>query len=198
MKLSERIKECRLHSDLTQEQVAEALNVSRQAVTKWENGQSAPSTENLFRLAQLFGTTVDLILEDANDRKTEQDNSFFAKLHNKHLWISICAGFALLLIVTPYRQSVYIPVVFNFICVVLDIWSVFTFGMLLYKQLSRQSIGDDMGMYCGLLFIGGIGHGIFAMMFWGCWLCLGLTVFSFIWLLMKKWKENLKNKEKST
>lgn len=38
------------------------MDVSRQAVTKWESGQSAPSTENLFRLAELFGTTVDLLL----------------------------------------------------------------------------------------------------------------------------------------
>ena len=62
MQLNERIKACRQRCGLTQEQVAEALDVSRQAVTKWENGQSSPSTDNLFRLAALFGTTVDLIL----------------------------------------------------------------------------------------------------------------------------------------
>ena len=62
MSLGERIKACRQQAGLSQENVAEAVGVSRQAVTKWETGQSAPSTENLFRLAELFGTTADLLL----------------------------------------------------------------------------------------------------------------------------------------
>ena len=65
MKLSERIKENRIRCGLSQEKLAEKMDVSRQAVTKWENGQSAPSTENLFRLADIFGTTVDLLLPKA-------------------------------------------------------------------------------------------------------------------------------------
>lgn len=62
MKLSERIKENRIRCGLSQEKLAELMDVSRQAVTKWEQGRSAPSTENLFRLADIFGTTVDLLL----------------------------------------------------------------------------------------------------------------------------------------
>ncbi len=62
MTLGERIKQCRQQSGLSQEKVAELVGVSRQAVTKWETGQSAPSTENLLRLAKLFGTTADLLI----------------------------------------------------------------------------------------------------------------------------------------
>ncbi len=62
MTLGERIKMCRQGAKLSQEKVAELVGVSRQAVTKWEAGQSAPSTENLFRLAEVFGTTVDFLL----------------------------------------------------------------------------------------------------------------------------------------
>lgn len=69
MTLGERIKEQRKRCGLSQEKVAELVGVSRQAVTKWESGQSAPSTENLFRLAEIFGTTVDLLL-DADARET--------------------------------------------------------------------------------------------------------------------------------
>ena len=60
--LGQRIKEHRRRAGLSQEALARRMDVSRQAVTKWESGQSAPSTENLFRLAELFGTTVDLLL----------------------------------------------------------------------------------------------------------------------------------------
>ena len=72
MELCERIKACRQHAGLTQEQVAEAMDVSRQAVTKWENGKSAPSTENLFKLAELFGTTVDMLLTEGEKPKYEK------------------------------------------------------------------------------------------------------------------------------
>ena len=62
MQLSERIKHLRTEKGLSQERLSEAVGVSRQAVAKWESGVSAPSTENLFRLAEVFGTSVDLIL----------------------------------------------------------------------------------------------------------------------------------------
>lgn len=64
MTLPERIRECRLNAGMSQEQLAEMMNVSRQAVTKWESGASSPSTENLFKLAEIFGTTVDLLINE--------------------------------------------------------------------------------------------------------------------------------------
>lgn len=61
MTLGERIRQSRLEARLSQEKVAELVGVSRQAVTKWETNQSAPSTDNLFRLAEILGTTVDFL-----------------------------------------------------------------------------------------------------------------------------------------
>ncbi|GEM_PF-3133905 len=75
MSLGERIKEQRKKSGLSQERVAELVGVSRQSVTKWESGQSAPSTENLFKLAEIFGTTVDMLLDipdEKNSQSTDQ------------------------------------------------------------------------------------------------------------------------------
>lgn len=65
----ERIKECRQNSGMSQEKVAELVGVSRQAVTKWETNQSAPNTENLFKLADIFGTTVDFLLSDNKEQE---------------------------------------------------------------------------------------------------------------------------------
>lgn len=70
MALGERIKTCRQNAGMSQEKVAELLGVSRQAVTKWEVNQSAPNTENLFKLAEIFGTTVDMLL-DSNDNSKQ-------------------------------------------------------------------------------------------------------------------------------
>ncbi|MBQ7087809.1 MAG: helix-turn-helix transcriptional regulator [Clostridia bacterium] len=61
MTLGERIKEQRTKAKMSQEKLAELVGVSRQAVTKWEAGQSSPSTENLFRIAEVLGTTVDIL-----------------------------------------------------------------------------------------------------------------------------------------
>ena len=67
MTLGERIKQCRQDAAMSQEKLAELLGVSRQAVTKWEADQSLPSTENLFRLADLFHTTVDSLVHPERD-----------------------------------------------------------------------------------------------------------------------------------
>ena len=53
--LGEVLKEYRQQSGMTQEYVAEALGVSRQAVSKWETGVAEPSTSNLLALAKLYG-----------------------------------------------------------------------------------------------------------------------------------------------
>ncbi len=62
MSLGTRIRDARQRRGLSQEKVAELVGVSRQAVAKWESGQSAPSTENLLRLAEVLGTTADLLM----------------------------------------------------------------------------------------------------------------------------------------
>lgn len=67
--IGERIKFCRQNAGMSQEKVAGLVGVSRQAVTKWESNQSAPNTENLFKLAEIFGTTVDMLL-NTNDVST--------------------------------------------------------------------------------------------------------------------------------
>ena len=75
MALSDRIKSCRQNAGLSQEKMAELVGVSRQAVTKWETGQTSPSTENLFRLAEILGTSVDFLLaeeEKASPTPAEQ------------------------------------------------------------------------------------------------------------------------------
>ena len=63
MTLGERIREQRKARGMSQEMVAGHLGVSRQAVAKWENGQSAPSAENLHRLAELLDTTAGGLLD---------------------------------------------------------------------------------------------------------------------------------------
>ena len=60
--LGEILKAHRAACKMTQEFVAEALGVSRQAVSKWESGASDPSTANLIAIAKLYGVSAEEIL----------------------------------------------------------------------------------------------------------------------------------------
>ena len=61
--LAEKLRDHRVRCKMTQEFVAEAVGVSRQAVSKWENGASDPSTANLIALAKLYGVSTEELLE---------------------------------------------------------------------------------------------------------------------------------------
>lgn len=65
--LSEALREQRTRCKMTQEFVAEHLGVSRQAVSKWENGTSDPSTANLLALAKLFGISAEELLKQVQE-----------------------------------------------------------------------------------------------------------------------------------
>ena len=62
--LGEALKEHRIRCKMTQEFVAEHLGVSRQSVSKWENGTSDPSTGNLLALAKLYGISAEELLKE--------------------------------------------------------------------------------------------------------------------------------------
>lgn len=66
--LSEKLYKLRKKSGLSQEQLAEQLNVSRQAISKWEQGTAVPESEKLISISNYFGVTVDYLLkEDTED-----------------------------------------------------------------------------------------------------------------------------------
>ena len=64
MILADKITEERKKNGWSQEELAEKLGVSRQAVSKWESGQSDPSTTNLMALAKLFGIAPEDLLKE--------------------------------------------------------------------------------------------------------------------------------------
>ena len=64
MKLGQKIAELRKKSSLSQEALAEKMNVSRQAVSKWESNQSIPDIEKIVDLSELFGVTTDYLLKN--------------------------------------------------------------------------------------------------------------------------------------
>ena len=62
MEFNEKLQELRKHKDLTQEELSEALFVSRTAVSKWESGRGYPNIDSLKSIANFFGVTIDELL----------------------------------------------------------------------------------------------------------------------------------------
>lgn len=81
MTLGEKLLYLRKTKGLSQEQLASEVTVSRQAISKWELGESMPDTENVIQLTKIFNVSADFFLNDeidipirtGADEKTEQD-----------------------------------------------------------------------------------------------------------------------------
>ena len=69
--LAELLRENRLRCKMTQEFVSETLGVSRQAVSKWENGTTDPSTSNLMALAKLYGVSAEDLLRGITESQEQ-------------------------------------------------------------------------------------------------------------------------------
>ncbi len=70
IKLADRLVNLRKENKLSQEALAEKLGLSRQAISKWERGESSPDTDNLIALAELYGISLDELLwnEPVNEK----------------------------------------------------------------------------------------------------------------------------------
>ena len=73
MELKDKLAELRNKKGLSQIAAAEALNVSRQAISRWETGASAPSTENLIELSRLYGVSVDELVNGGESGRAENE-----------------------------------------------------------------------------------------------------------------------------
>lgn len=81
MTLGQKLKEIRKKFGLSQEQLAEIINVSRQAITKWETDAGLPDTENLKELSRIFEISINYLLDNNNElpllvmkKKLDKDN----------------------------------------------------------------------------------------------------------------------------
>ncbi|MBR6808168.1 MAG: helix-turn-helix transcriptional regulator [Clostridia bacterium] len=80
---NEKIKKLRKYKDMTQEQLAEYMGVSPQAVSRWETGATCPDISALPQLAELFGVTVDELLGVDEKEKRREINAVITDAEDK-------------------------------------------------------------------------------------------------------------------
>lgn len=87
MSFSENLQFIRAQAGVTQEQLAEQLDVSRQSVSKWEGGQSFPEMDTLLRICDLYDVNLDLLLrgsvEDSRVGDTARYDSFMSRFSRR-------------------------------------------------------------------------------------------------------------------
>ena len=71
MTTGEKIQQLRKEHGMSQEQLAEKITVSRQAVSKWELGESLPDTDNVVQLSDIFDVSTDYLLRDTVKQETD-------------------------------------------------------------------------------------------------------------------------------
>ena len=73
MNFGDKLKQIRANQGLSQEQLAEKIGVSRQAITKWETNRGLPDVENMIILAEIFKVTLDeLVLQRPIEEETSE------------------------------------------------------------------------------------------------------------------------------
>lgn len=111
MNIGQKIQKLRKKTGLSQEQLAEKLSVSRQAVSNWELAECLPDTDNIVQLSQLFGVSTDYLLHDAIDSEEQLPAVIakadqLAKQHNAKMLFTLCLG-----IMTIGFLVAYLPLV---------------------------------------------------------------------------------------
>lgn len=94
MKFNEKLIKLRKENKLTQDKLAEKINISRQSISKWENGHGYPDIENLMKISDLYNLSLDELLKD--DKKLEKKIIKDSKSNKYHL-ISVLYMLAILI-----------------------------------------------------------------------------------------------------
>lgn len=77
MQLGEKLYKLRKEKGLSQEALAETIGTTRQAISKWENGQGYPETEKLLMLSNVFEVSVDFLLKDEKAEKGTEEKGYY-------------------------------------------------------------------------------------------------------------------------
>ncbi|MBS4201351.1 helix-turn-helix transcriptional regulator [Bacillus sp. FJAT-49732] len=121
MTFSEKLFKLRKENGLSQEALAEKLNTTRQAVSKWENGQGFPETEKLLMLGNIFEVSIDYLLKDTVESKENEKGYYVSKemaegylLSQRKMSKYFSLGFSLLILSTlPYFIFKQDPIIYT-------------------------------------------------------------------------------------
>ena len=142
MNLAEKILHLRKLNGMSQEELATKITVSRQAISKWELGESVPDTDNVIQLCKLFGVSADYLLNDdvGSDMDIPVVRKTQDKIKKKYNRILVFTLAGLLYVIV---SLIIISLTNSFVMVIYGIVGVtiaLAIGMLIVKLIWRYAI----------------------------------------------------------
>lgn len=170
MNLSDKILKCRRQLKLSQEELANKLYISRQAVSRWENGTALPDAQNILQLSRLFGVSTDYLL---NDNLDEPDSVEAPAKPKKKLSV---LQIVLLALGSPIWVSLLIACAATLLSLYISLWAIIVSLWAVFGALIGSGLG---GLICGAYFIfsGSTLNG--AAVLGLSLVCFGLAIFMF-------------------
>lgn len=99
MKIGNKLNQLRKLSGMTQEQLAEKINVSRQTISKWESDNTSPDLESIVKISKIFHVSLDDLLKEAKTSMTNRNNEQITledlmkiNLHNRKMMLLLIGG----------------------------------------------------------------------------------------------------------
>ena len=126
MEISEKLKEARQKSGMTQEQVAEKIMVSRVTVSHWENGKSLPDIVSLISLSDLYSISLDELVK--GDLKMTEKVKKDAKDANNNKRLIRVTGILVITVLLVYAVSTIVGGAFKDFCEAALLWVLIGMG----------------------------------------------------------------------
>lgn len=180
MSFAEKLQSLRKSKGMSQESLAEAIGVSRQAISKWESGQSLPETDKLVSLSRLLDASVDNLLDDAEiklvDIGTEHTDHSDYKYARHYEYKSKRMLFNLPLVHVNVGRGIHVAkgivAIGNIALGIVSVGGValggiavggISLGLLTLAGLALGLLFSAGGISIGAIALGGITVGIFAV-----------------------------------
>ena len=111
MTFAEKLAKLRRGQNYTQEQFADILGVSRQSVSKWENGTAYPETEKLIKIAEMFDCSIDYLLKDSIEEPSPNPPAAPPPetRPKKKRWVIAAAAVAAIAVIAAVLVIIFIP-----------------------------------------------------------------------------------------
>lgn len=176
IEIANRLVELRKKSGLSQEQLAEKLGLSRQAVSKWERAEASPDTDNLICLAKIYNVSLDDLLnsdqsvediaKEVKEETDEKENELIKKEEKKspYAWVEALVGaISMAVVLIAYLLAGFLITSQNMWAL---LWPLFFFPPVI-SSLVGTILGKDLNKFCLPLLI--VGIYCFVGMYFGIW-----------------------------
>lgn len=131
MKIGDKLKEARLRKNMTQEEVAEKIFVSRQSISNWENNKTYPDIGNVIALSDLYEISLDKLLKGSDSFMKHLEESTDIVKSNKKLMAIVILALIAMIVMAIFTE---------FLSEKVFLVSIFTLSVILTSLIYREII----------------------------------------------------------